>query len=226
MNKRFYSIAISGAVVASLFSVAPARAQDPPPAIPPTVNIEDPFGDANYLQNHTVTPADAGSISDIGKGWFTNDAEFLYVYLQTEAPPNPNMVGLFYEVQASADGCLWINAYVRGTTYQSDTAGFVQDSCNEIEFAEIEYTFGEGPEGTGLMTWKIPRSYSSLFVDGSVLSEPFAESWHLWGGDVFGGGLVLQRIDNTVKGADYTIAAEPQAEPKKKKNKKKKGRKS
>ncbi|MCA1709112.1 MAG: hypothetical protein LC808_39865 [Actinobacteria bacterium] len=222
MAKRFYSIVTSGALLASVFSIAPAAAQDPQPAIPATVQIEDPFGDANYLQNHTVTPADAGSISDIGKGWFTNDAEFLYVNLQTEAPPNSNMVGLFFEIQASEDGCLWIDAYVSGATYQSATTGTVQDYCNEIEVAEVEYTFGPGSDGTGLMTWKIPRSYSALFVDGSVLTEPFAESFHLWGGDIFGGYLIAQRIDNTLIGTDYTIAAEPQPEPKKKIKKKKK----
>jgi len=107
-------------LIGGVFSALPAGAQEPAPvAIPPTVQIEDPFGDGNYLNDqgnggtsvggqevipsdgdHT-TPADASTVGDVGKIWFENDAKDISVFVQTEVPVTANGPALVYDVFTS-----------------------------------------------------------------------------------------------------------------------------
>ena len=108
--KRFFALALTMGLAVALS--APATAQEPAPTvIPEVVNIEDPAGDANYLNGQGAsedgdhsTPADAGSVSDILKVWFTHDADVIRAHILTEAPPPAAASAYFFRVMADTGG--------------------------------------------------------------------------------------------------------------------------
>lgn len=226
MGKRFWSLVLSLALVGGVLSALPAVAQEAAPAIPEVANIEDPFGDANTLTGDQVTPVDGGSQTDIGKVWFTHDADNLNVHFLTEGPPNANSLGFQFVVTAGEAGCLVIDGFFDGSTYTSENLGRVVDNCNKLDqLAEgTSFTFGPAPAGTGgLATITVPRSYSPLFADGSVIAQPKASTWIFVGGQQVYDATktyrgVRQRIDDTKVGTDYAITGggpvvEPEPDP-------------
>lgn len=243
MGKRASSSIIVAAAAALFFGALPVGAQEPPPpTIPEVPNIEDPFGDANGLndqgqggtighQGERVTPVDAGSVSDFGKVWFTNDAETVSVNILTEAA-GPAINGLRFDVYAtpgegsassSTLGCVRFVAIIAGkfqgqsTTWQGDDAAKVFDACNDgtnwfQNGVEAELRYGEHPEGGGFIVITAPQSASPFLALGQVLSAPQAAARVAYGHQDAVAGSAFY-TDNTVVGTDYTIAAPEETAP-------------
>jgi hypothetical protein len=222
-------------LIAAAVSGIPAAAQEAPPTpIPAVVNIEDPFGDANGLndqgfggdighQGENVTPSDAGSVSDFGKVWFTNDAETVSVHILTEAAA-PATNGLRFDVFATPGegsvaanelGCIRFVAIIGGktqgqnTTYQGADAAKLFDACNDgtnwfDNGIEATVRIEEVEGGNGLLTITGPMSYSPFLAPGSVLAKPSAAARVAYGVEGAAAGAAVY-TDNTVEGTDYTI---------------------
>ena len=227
MNKRLVSIVSTLGLIAGLFVIPAAAQAQEVSEIPAVVQIEDPYGDANTQSGDQVTPADGGSQTDIGKVWFSHDAQNLNVHFLTEGAPGANSFGFQFNVTAGEAGCLVFDGFYDGTTYTSENLGRATDNCNKLptHTEGTSFTFGPGPGGQGgLATITVPRSYSPLFADGSAIVKPAASTWIFAGGQqVFDATKtyrgVRQRIDDTKVGTDYTISGgdpvtEPEPEPK------------
>ncbi|MDQ3953115.1 MAG: hypothetical protein M3279_09170, partial [Actinomycetota bacterium] len=243
MKKRLVSVIAAFGLIGGAVTASPASAQDPPAQpteVPATVLIEDPFGDANGLgEDNTTPPADGGSQTDIGKVWFSHDATSFQVHVLTEGAPTANSLGFKFEVETGPDGCLLFEGYTKGQTYPSDNLARVTDGCNELdrlaEGTHVVFAAGPGGEG-GLATITVPRSYSPLLTDGSILQAPVAATFVFVGSDqtaqsAAGVRGVAQPIDDTKPGTDYVVAGaggegpgEPPVKPEKPKKPKKPGK--
>lgn len=263
MAKRWLSLSVGATLVAGSLWASPAVGQElPPPAVPETVNIEDPIGDANGLndqgqsapghQGENVTPADAGSVSDFSKIWFTNDAETVSVNIVTEAG-GPAINGLRFDVYAtpgegtaasSTLGCVRFVAIMAGqtngqpTTYQGADAAKVFDACNDgtnwfDNGVEAEFRYGELEDGSGFLVITAPKSAMPFLASGQTLSAPSAIARAAYGAEGTLAGAAFT-TDNTVVGTDYAITAgideppvksDPPGKGKKKGCKKGKGKK-
>ena len=241
--RKLYTLSL-GVLVAAAMSI-PAGAQEPAPepvTIPETVQIDDPVGDANGLndqgnradtgfQGDHSTPADAGSVSDILKVWFSNDAENVSVHIQTELPA-PASTAIAYNLYANptedwALGCLRFVALIPGTyqgqstTYQGEPLIKLVDRCNDEgtnvfnNGVEGTYVVAPGPEDTGVLSLTFPRAYSPLLADGLPITKPFVQAATAIGAD--GAGFATPVIlDNTADGTDYTVVTEVTEKPVKK----------
>lgn len=232
MNKRVTSVLAAGAMLAALFSAAPVRAEEV--KIPDEANINDPFGDGNYLNDqaapHTVgdnvTPADASTVADLGKIWFAAGKSDLTLYIQTEKPLGTNAPAYLYDVYASPGsgsvgsstiGCLRFTALYPGkaqgvdTTYQGPPAAKMLDRCNvgtslwsNAQDGEIEIL--TAGDGSGIIKMTFPdRSFSPLLADGAVISGPAARAANLFGVAGTSASSSLN-VDTTGRGTDFTIA--------------------
>ena len=238
--KRFVIAVASVALVASgLYApVGAKQTEPPPPTVPETVVLEDPFGDANFLndqgqrantgfQGDNTTPADAGNASDIGKVWFTDDATTITAYIQTELPP-PASQGLRYDVFTavgpdSALGCVRFVAIFAGatqgqtTTYQGPTEAKFFDACNDgTNFYNngIEATLAVAAleDGTGVITITAPKEASPFVATGQTLTGTTVASRVVTGEGSTVGHVAAPYVDNSKVGADYLIAGPPEVE--------------
>lgn len=221
MTKKMWSLLLTGALIAGVFTAVPAMAQAAP-EVPATPNVVDPIGDANYLndqgqqgtlgfQGDNVTPVDGGSVSDIMAAWFTADEANVYAHIQTEAP-GPATAALFYRVTADPGvgaNCLWFQAGAPGAGNAGSTGAALRTvaPCEPVQTVSegAEFTQAEGPDGTGIHTIKIPRALSPYLVDGAKLGTPTAETRHY--PNTPAAGATAPQIDNTKKGTDYTISS-------------------
>lgn len=235
--KRVIVLLASVALVATgLYS--PATGQEtPPPVVPETVVLEDPFGDANGLndqghgartgfQGDNGTPADAGNASDIGKVWFTDDETTISAHIQTELP-GPGSQAIRYDLYtAKTDdapgGCVWFTAFIAGkaqgqtTTWQGADAAKLFDACNEgtnwfDNGVEAEVTIATLEDGTGLITIKAPKEFSPFVATGQTLAGTTVTSRILGGVEGLSWTAPLT-IDNTKPGVDYLIAGPPEVD--------------
>lgn len=219
--------------------VVPSAAQDPvpPPVVPATVVLEDPFGDANGLndqgrgattgfQGDVVTPQDAGNASDIGKIWFTDDELTISVHIQTELP-SPGSQGLRYDVNTAvtpdnALGCARFVAFLQGnaqgqsTTWQGPDSAKFFDACNDgvdwfANGVEAQVSLATLEDGTGVVTITAPKDASPFLATGQTLTGTTATTRAIVGADGTFWGTAAY-IDNTKAGADYLIAGPPQVE--------------
>lgn len=226
MTKRIFACLSAAALLGAVLITAPAQAQT---AVPDTVQIEDPFGDANTTSGDNVGPADASSVGDFGKIWFSHTSDQISVHVQTEAPP-PATQGLVYNVYANPggdfpapQGCLRFITIVPGTVpnYAGEQHVRLVDRCNDEGTSvynngvEGEAVIEELPDGTGLVTMTFPRDYSPLLADGGSILES-----HGWSGVLVGApppvGFASFRLDDTVLGTEYPLTAEEDAEAEKK----------
>lgn len=223
MGKRPFSLILAAALVAGVFAALPAEAQQAQPTeVPPVVQIEDPFGDANGQSGDQQLGADGGSQTDLGKVWLTHDAVSVSVHFLTEGPPNANSLGFQFVLAAGEAGCLLFEGYYDGTTYTSDSFSRVRDNCNKIDPVVGTFVFAAGPGGQGgLATINVPREGVPSLAEGSVISKPSATTWIFVGGEQVtptGFRGVRQRIDDTKVGTDYALSSgggvtEPKPEP-------------
>ncbi|MGH2749060.1 MAG: hypothetical protein ACRDKB_14225, partial [Actinomycetota bacterium] len=238
-------------LVASVMATGgPVRAQDVP-EIPAEPNITDPPNDANYINEGTAPglghnhegPRGVSTVADLLAIWFTHDAESISVHFQTVAAP-PASVGITYqaftspgegEAGSSSQGCLRFLGTIPGSspgggTYFDDPWIRLLDRCNVgtsifNDAVDGEFTVAEGPEGTGITTFKFPRSYSPLLEDGQVLTDPTARGSSPTVGEHTTVGFATTSVDDTEVGTEYTITGEEEKAKKKDKKKKIKGKK-
>ncbi|MDQ3953114.1 MAG: hypothetical protein M3279_09165 [Actinomycetota bacterium] len=226
MKRLVVAVASIALVASGLMAPVAAKQTEPPPQpteVPESILIEDPFGDANFLGgDNTTLPADGGSQTDIGKVWFSHDATNFQVHILTEGPPTSNSLGFMFEVVTGPDGCLLFEGITKGQTYLSDNLARVTDACNELErLAEgthVVFAAGPGDEG-GLVTITVPRSYSPLLADGSILDGSIARSRIFVGGEQItatGYRGVHRLVDDTKPGVAYTVTPAGGEEPEEK----------
>ena len=218
---------------AGLIAAGPAgaRASDP---VPGDRSIEDPAGDANYLNDQgqagapdvddNVTGADASGAGDILGVWFDHTRRKLTVRIQTETPP-PASTGLYLEIEASpgegkagasTTGCLRWTVLIAGeeqgqqTTFQGPAQAKLIDDCNDASGAGVwaELKAIETLEnGSGLIELTVPRRYSPLLRDCRTIETPSAISKDLVGQDdaVSLGWTTGAALDTTKTGAAYLL---------------------
>lgn len=232
--KRIVVLLAALALVAAGLYVPAAAQEAPPPVVPATVVLEDPFGDANALndqgygatigfQGDNSTASDAGNASDIGKVWFTDDATSVSAHIQTELPP-PGSQGLRYDVfstpgegeaAASALGCVRFVAIIAGvaqgqtTTWQGPNEAKVFDACNDgtnwfDNGVEAEVKVETLGDGTGLLTIKGPKTTSPFLATGQKLTQTTVGVRAAYGVSGTSAGAAVY-IDNTKPGAEYAI---------------------
>ncbi|MFN2595420.1 MAG: hypothetical protein ABR579_11090 [Actinomycetota bacterium] len=242
MAKRLAAMALVMMLAGSMYLTLPARAADPITEIPATVQINDPLNDANYLndqslvsgvpeENDQSTAADAGSVSDLLKIWYTSDATTVSVHIQTEKPP-PATQSYIYRVYSnpgkgsvtsSTLGCLRFFAFIPGDGggYAGDQYAGLLDLCNVgTDYAsnavEAPLQIDTLKDGSGVMTITVPRSYSPLLAPGLKLEKPFASVRNLVGTGPEGDGQATTtdtnarwkgttQIDNSKIGTDYVL---------------------
>jgi hypothetical protein len=176
-------------------------------AAAPKPQIEDPYGDANAINDQgtgdgsvgdQTGAADAGNASDLGSVTFSNDAKNLYIQLLNEqSPPATQGLGLRVRVNGEPGSqCLLFEAYYTGATNAlTETEGYLRDTCAGGDPIEIEVL------GTQFI---VPRSAHEALGKGKVLTNPQAQSF-VWSGASYPAGVPGPYIDTTKVGADYKL---------------------
>lgn len=172
----------------------------------PKTIIEDPLGDANFVNdqgtgdgsNGDVTAADAGTVSDLTEVTLTNDAKNLYLMILTEAAP-PATTGIGYRVRFNPDDagdhCILIEAFFPGANnVLTGAKAHLIDSCAGGDPVELEIL------GTQIT---IPREANEAFGKGAVLTAPQAQAF-LYSGD-YPTGVAGPTADTTKVGTDYKL---------------------
>lgn len=200
--KRLYSIIIT----AGLGLVLAATSLPASAALKESKIIEDPLGDANFVNdqgtgdgsNGDQTAADAGTVSDIIEIALSNDAKNLYVRIGTEAAP-PAATAIGFRVRTNPDGaggayCILIEAmYPGANNVLTAPEAYVRDTCGDNTPVAVEVL------GTTLV---IPRSTLDAFGKGATLTAPQAQSY-LYSGSSYPAGVQGPYADTTLVGADY-----------------------
>lgn len=200
MNQLTKMGAILGLTVALVVASLQASAAPKP-------QIEDPLGDANFVNDQgtgdgsfgDVNPADAGTVSDLTGVTFSNDAKNLLVNIATEAAP-PAATGIGYRVRVNPDGaggtyCLFFEAFFPGANNAlTEAKAQFRDACEGGEATEVEVL------GTQLV---IPRNLSKAFAKGAKLTAPQAQSF-LYSGD-YPTGFAGPYADTTKVGTDFAF---------------------
>lgn len=215
--RRMFTVALATLVAGALSLPAGAQEAPTPTVVPEVVNIEDPAGDANYLNDQAngdvgdnVTPADASTVADILKVWFTHDADVIRAHILTEIPPPATASAYFYRVQVDPGGepnCLRFQIATTGPTSPTTAEAFgsIRDLCgdNDETFTEgITVTIEELADGTGISTVVVPRTTHPALADNLVLAAPTAHSRNY-----LAGAATAPQADTTKPGTDYTITA-------------------
>lgn len=230
--KRIVILLASMALVAAGFQVVPAAAQEAP-AIPATVQIDDPLGDANGLNdqdNAYGSPAEGegdhvtgpgGTSTDLLKVWFSNTAKDVSLHFQTNGDPSTLAYDTYFRFASNpgtgsvaaneARGCLYWIASINGAGggYTGETGAVLEDQCNVGDGVAGTLTTAAGPEGTFINTMTFPRSYSPLLADGGKIVAPYGVSRIVYVGPLpEAGTAAVVTLDNTQRGAEYAITAE------------------
>ena len=176
-------------------------------AAAPKPSIEDPLGDANFINDQGTgdgsfgdfNQADAGTVSDLVSVTFSNDKKNLYVQVQTEAAP-PATTGIGYRVRVNPDGsggsyCLEFLAFHPGANNAlSAPIGYAQDLCEGGDRVEIKVL------GTQLV---IPRSLSKALAGKATLKAPQAQAFLYSGNE--SAGSTYPVADTTKVGTDFKL---------------------
>ena len=225
--RRKLAILIAGALFGSLITVAPASAQV---AVPGEVQIDDPKGDANGLNdqdNAYGTPlagqgdhvsGQGGTSTDLLKVWFSNTSSDISLHFQTNGNPGNLVYDSYFRFSSNpgtgsvandeARGCLQWVASVNGLGggWSGETSGALTDKCNVGTAVEGPLVIEEGPDGTFVSTMTFPRSYSPLLSDGKSITTPFGVSRVLYVGPSPTTAAFVT-MDNTKRGSDYAISS-------------------
>ena len=194
-------------IAAALTAVVALSATSLHAVAAPKPNIEDPPGDANFVNDQgqgdgsfgDFNQADAGTVSDLLAITFSNNAKELMVTIQTEAAP-PAATGIGYRVQVNPDGaggayCINIEAYHPGANnVLTAPVAYLRDTCAGGEAVPIEVI------GTQLV---IPRSASKAFAKGATLKAPRAQAFLYSGNE--SSGTTYPVADTTKVGTDYKL---------------------
>lgn len=196
--KRPFVIALALCAFASLATPSVTAAPKP--------TIEDPLGDANFINDQgtgdgsfgDITAADAGTVSDITAITLSNDAKNLVVTIETEAaPPAATAVGFRVRFNPDATGshCILIEAFFPGANNNLTTGvAHFKDACAGGEAVPLKML------GTQIT---VPRKLSKAFATGAKLTSPQAQSFQYSG--TYPAGVAAPTIDTTKIGTDYTF---------------------
>lgn len=234
MAKRPLSLIGALALAAGVLGGVPAVAQDAAPVtIPAVVQIDDPVGDANGVNDQDnaygtaaegegdhVGPA-GGTATDILKVWFSNTPADVSLNIQVNADPRTLAYDTYFRFSSNAGegpvandttrGCLQWIASVNGAAgaYNGPTEGSLTDKCNVGDSVTGPLVVSEADTGF-VITITFPRSYSPLLSAGGKLTAPFGVSRILYANGLpsaAGSTAALVTLDNTKRGTDYVFAA-------------------
>ena len=198
------SLAISLGVAVGV--VAPSTLATAIPA--PKKVIEDPAGDANFLNDQGtgdgsfgdfVTPADVSTVTDLLSVGLSNDAKNLYINFETEAAA-PATQGVGYRLRANPEGaggshCLLFEVFYPGATDDlTEAQAHLRDVCGG-ETVEI------GVLGNTLV---VPRNAHKALGKGGVLKAPQAHGF-IYSGSSYPAGVAYPVADTTKIGKDYKL---------------------
>lgn len=196
--RKFASVAIAAAMAATSLQAAAAA---------PKPSIEDPVGDANFVNDQGTgdgsfgdqTAADAGTVSDLTAVTFSNNKKNLLVSIETEAAP-PATTGIGYRVRVNPDGpggsyCLFFEAFHPGANNALTAAkAQVRDVCDGGDPVEVKIL-------GNILT--VPRKVSKALGKGKTLVAPQAQSFLYSGTDTT--GFSGPMADTTKVGTDYKL---------------------
>lgn len=188
-------------------AVAPTAtgAQVPPP---PKIVIEDPVGDANFINDQgtsdgtlgdAVTPGDVSEVTDLEAIGFSNDAKNLYVTIDTETSP-PATQGVGFRVRVNPDGpggayCLVFEAFYPGAGNDlTEAKGHVRDVCAASEAVPVQVL------GSMIV---VPRNSHEALGRGATLTAPQAQGFIYLG--TYPAGVPAPTSDTTKVGKDYKL---------------------
>jgi hypothetical protein len=194
-------------IAAALGLVLSATALNATAAPKPVTVIEDPLGDANFVNDQGTgdgsfgdfNQADAGTVSDITGVDLSNDSKNLYVTYNSEAAP-PAASGIGFRLRANQDGaggtyCIHFQAVWPGANNDlTEPHAFVHDLCAGGDPVDVEIL------GTTLV---IPRKTSEAFGKGAKLTALQGLTF-LWSGS-YPVGFAGPMVDTTKIGKDYVF---------------------
>ena len=205
--------AVAAAVAICTLLTATAAAQ-----VPKKVQVVDPRGDANYLNDGTlplplqdhVGPVDASSAGDLLKLWFTHDPRTITAHIQTEAVPGDGAALAFFVMTnakgaRSNFGCVEFALRIPARTYLGEPEAYFRDFCGENEPLRGKFHIEELPDGTSILGIQLQRSISEYFAAGQILSDPYVLSRHTWGSQPHSIRVNAPTIDKTKRGTSYKI---------------------
>ena len=221
-SRRAVMTALAVSVVGSGVVAAPAAGESPT-KVPKVVQIKDPAGDANFVNNQTgpgeerndVTPADL-SVPDILSAWFTHDAKTISVHIQTEAPPPGSESAYRFAVTVNPESpelCLYLEAFIPGPTWAGgDSSSRVMPCYPNGKVPDEgrvpgELAIHESADGTGITSMTFPRWAGRAFADGGVLESPSARTQVVTGAKNGGleGSFLTAYVDRTSFGKTYSV---------------------
>lgn len=181
--------------VSLLLLPAAAAAPASAPVPPKKVQVSDPAGDANFVNDSSTHynsqgvgpdlgnqagPADVSAEADILSVWFTHTAKTVTAHIQTEAAPTGQTPIAYFVATNPRNfghwGCLLFVLRLSDPNEASPQIGYLTDSCNGVDRALGKQSITEFTDGTGHLTITVPRSASSLLGPGSVIASPVADA--------------------------------------------------
>lgn len=203
-----HSIAIVTTLgMAAALAAAPLQA-----TAAPKPSIEDPAGDANFINDQgtgdgsfgDVEGAGVSEFADLQSVIFTNNKKKLFVHILTGSTGVPAM-GEGFRVRTNPDGpggvyCLNFEIFFNGAQNDlTEWKAHLRDACAANELIEGEAAIG--PLGGMMIT--IPRNGHDALAKGEILTAPQAQTY-LWSGS-YPNGVAGPYLDTTKPGTDYKL---------------------
>ncbi len=200
--KRTIAITTTLAVAMGLITTLQPAAAAPKPK----VVIEDPLGDANFINDQgsgdgsvgdVVGPADVSMVTDLIKVSFSNDSKNLYITIETETPP-PATQGVGYRVRVNREGpgnthCLHFEAFFPGAGNNlTEAQAHLRDTCGGGAATPVKII-------GSIIT--VPRKAHEAFGKGATLTAPQAQGFIYVG--TYPAGVPAPTVDTTKIGTDY-----------------------
>lgn len=209
---------VLAALVASSLLLLPTAAAAPAgaPSPPKKVQISDPAGDANFVNDNSAhqnsagvapdlgdqaAPVDASSEADLLSVWFSHDAKTITAHIRTEvAPAGDARVAYFVATNPESFGhwgCLLFVLRMNDPNEAGPRVAYLTDSCGSGDRIDGKSTISEFKDGTGHISITVPRSGSPLLGDGLLVSSPVADARI---------GIGTPPVtDDTQRGSDYRL---------------------
>lgn len=190
MTKKMWSLLLTGALIAGVFTAVPAQAA---PEVPAVALIEDAAGDANY----GGAPFSLRR-ADILKVWFTETTDSVSVHLLTDAAGNdPNSILYRVWLDSGAGRCIQLRGFTAGVGNAGSASASLRQRCDGDTSVEGEFLQEEGPDGTGIRTLTFPRdAHPALAAGTSVAVDAETVNYFV--------AVTIPQIDGT-DAANYTF---------------------
>jgi hypothetical protein len=200
-------------ILAALGLAAALAAPSLPAIAAPKPSIEDPVGDANFINDQGTGDGSFGdfdeagsqsSFADLESVTFTIDKKNLYVHIRTQSTAPP-AAGEGFRVRTNPDGpggvyCLYFEVFFPGAQNDlTEWKGHLRDACAAGDLIEGQATVG--PLGAVMIT--IPRKGVDALKKGAKLTAPQAATY-LWSGS-YPTGVAGPYLDTTKPGTDYKL---------------------